>query len=77
MLKAIAAALVGVKFIPTGGITAANLASYLKLPMVFAVGGSWMVASELISSGAFDEITRLANEAVAIVRRETMNRGKT
>ena len=68
MLEAMAAAFVGVKFIPTGGISPSNMAAYLELPMVHAVGGSWLVTSKLISSGAFEEITRLASEAVSIVR---------
>jgi 2-dehydro-3-deoxyphosphogluconate aldolase/(4S)-4-hydroxy-2-oxoglutarate aldolase len=67
MLEALAAAFAGVKFVPTGGITAANAALYLKLPMVFALGGSWLVAPKLIATGAFDEITRLTAEAVALV----------
>jgi 2-dehydro-3-deoxyphosphogluconate aldolase/(4S)-4-hydroxy-2-oxoglutarate aldolase len=68
MLEAMAAAFVGVKFIPTGGISPSNMVAYLELPMVHAVGGSWLVTSKLISSGAFEEITRLASEAVSIVR---------
>ncbi|MCJ7677761.1 MAG: bifunctional 4-hydroxy-2-oxoglutarate aldolase/2-dehydro-3-deoxy-phosphogluconate aldolase [Anaerolineales bacterium] len=64
-LEAIAAPFVGVRFVPTGGITAANLGAYLKLPAVFAVGGSWLVAPKLIAAGRFDEITRLTQEAVA------------
>jgi 2-dehydro-3-deoxyphosphogluconate aldolase/(4S)-4-hydroxy-2-oxoglutarate aldolase len=77
LLEAIAAPFAGVKFIPTGGITAKNMASYLKLPMVFAVAGSWLVTSKLISSEAFGEITSLASQAVAIVRRERKNGGTT
>jgi 2-dehydro-3-deoxyphosphogluconate aldolase/(4S)-4-hydroxy-2-oxoglutarate aldolase len=68
MLEAIAAPFVGVRFVPTGGITAANLGAYLKLPAVFAVGGSWLVAPKLIAAGRFDEITRLTQEAVSAVR---------
>jgi 2-dehydro-3-deoxyphosphogluconate aldolase/(4S)-4-hydroxy-2-oxoglutarate aldolase len=70
VLEAIAAAFGGVRFVPTGGITAENLAAYLKLPMVFACGGSWLVAGKLLNAGAFDEITRLTREAVGIVRSE-------
>lgn len=77
MLESIAAALVGVKFIPTGGISETNMAAYLKLSMVHAVAGSWLATSKLISSGAFGEITRLASEAVTIVRRERMNGADT
>ena len=67
-LKALAAPYGGVKFIPTGGINSKNLADYLSLPAVHACGGSWMVTNELISAGEFAEITRLAEEARAIVR---------
>jgi 2-dehydro-3-deoxyphosphogluconate aldolase / (4S)-4-hydroxy-2-oxoglutarate aldolase len=69
-LKALAAPFRSLRFIPTGGITAANLAGYLRLPAVLAAGGSWMVAASLISAGNFDEITRLTAEAVAIAGQE-------
>ncbi|MGC4013820.1 MAG: bifunctional 4-hydroxy-2-oxoglutarate aldolase/2-dehydro-3-deoxy-phosphogluconate aldolase [Luteolibacter sp.] len=67
MLKALAGPYghTGVKFIPTGGITAANLGSYLKLPVVAAIGGSWFVDKALISAGNWSEITRLTQEALA------------
>lgn len=67
-LKAIGGPYGGVKFIPTGGIQAANLADYLSLPMVYACGGSWMVKKQLIAAGEFESITRLTREAVEIVR---------
>jgi 2-dehydro-3-deoxyphosphogluconate aldolase/(4S)-4-hydroxy-2-oxoglutarate aldolase len=76
MLEALAAAFVGVQFVPTGGITAANAAAYLKLPMVFALGGSWLVAPKLIAAGAFDEIARLTAEAVALVAQVRSGGGK-
>jgi 2-dehydro-3-deoxyphosphogluconate aldolase/(4S)-4-hydroxy-2-oxoglutarate aldolase len=76
MLQAISAALIGVKFIPTGGITPTNLIAYLRLPMVFAVGGSWMATSKMISLGDFDEISRLAAEATTMVRDERRSGGK-
>jgi len=66
MLKALAAPFPMMRFIPTGGVTAANLAGYLGHPAVLAAGGSWMVAASLINAGDFDEITRLTAEAVAI-----------
>ncbi|MFI5063512.1 MAG: bifunctional 4-hydroxy-2-oxoglutarate aldolase/2-dehydro-3-deoxy-phosphogluconate aldolase [Streptosporangiales bacterium] len=66
MLKALAAPFGMMRFIPTGGITAANLAGYLRHPAVTAVGGSWMVAASLLKAGEFDEIARLTAEAVAI-----------
>jgi 2-dehydro-3-deoxyphosphogluconate aldolase / (4S)-4-hydroxy-2-oxoglutarate aldolase len=67
MLKSLAGpyAHTGVRFIPTGGISLANLASYLAVPVVAAVGGSWMVDPALVRAGRWDEITRLAREALA------------
>ena len=35
-----------------------QLADYLALPAVLAVGGTWMVAPDLIAAGRFDEIAR-------------------
>jgi len=60
----------GVKFLPTGGINAANAADYLALPVVAAVGGSWMVAEKLIKAKQWKEITRLAKEAVKIAAKK-------
>lgn len=68
MLEAMSAALPGVKYIPTGGISAANMGGWLKLPIVHAVAGSWLVAPKLLAEGAFGEVTRLAAEAVANVK---------
>jgi 2-dehydro-3-deoxyphosphogluconate aldolase/(4S)-4-hydroxy-2-oxoglutarate aldolase len=66
-LKAIAAPYEGIRFIPTGGINTANMISYLSLKNVIACGGSWMVKTELISAGKFEEITRLTREAVRVL----------
>jgi 2-dehydro-3-deoxyphosphogluconate aldolase/(4S)-4-hydroxy-2-oxoglutarate aldolase len=67
-LKAIGGPYVGVKFIPTGGINANNLADYLRLPMVHACGGSFMVEKKLIAAGEFEKIRELTETAVAIVQ---------
>jgi 2-dehydro-3-deoxyphosphogluconate aldolase/(4S)-4-hydroxy-2-oxoglutarate aldolase len=67
MVNALAAPFTGVRFIPTGGIGAAQLGGYLAHRSVLAVGGSWMVAPKLIAAGAWDEITRLTAEAVSMV----------
>lgn len=64
MIKALAAPYTNVKFMPTGGISPKNLLDYLSFPRVLACGGSWMVKEDLINEGRFDEITRLAKEAV-------------
>jgi 2-dehydro-3-deoxyphosphogluconate aldolase/(4S)-4-hydroxy-2-oxoglutarate aldolase len=66
-LKAISAPYKNVKFIPTGGIDEKNLLSYLKFSSVLACGGSWMVKSDLISNKKFDEIKRLASQAVNLM----------
>lgn len=63
-IKAVAAPYTTVKFMPTGGINANNVSSYLAFDRVLACGGSWMVGADLIAEGNFDEITRLAREAV-------------
>ena len=57
-----------IRFMPTGGISLANLLDYLNLPYVIGCGGSWMAKGDLIAAGRFDEITRLAAETVAIVK---------
>jgi 2-dehydro-3-deoxyphosphogluconate aldolase/(4S)-4-hydroxy-2-oxoglutarate aldolase len=64
MLRALSAPYGGVKFMPTGGVTRANVTDYLSLKCVFACGGSWMVKDELIKEGNFAEITRLTKEAL-------------
>lgn len=66
MLKALAGpfAHTGVKFLPTGGIDQLNAAEYLALPIVAAVGGSWMVAPKLIRDQNWAEITRLCKDAI-------------
>jgi len=67
-LKAIGGPYGDVKFIPTGGISPDNLRDYLSLPSVVACGGSWLVKKQLIAEGKFDTITRLTQEAVAVVK---------
>lgn len=66
-LKAMSAPYGAVQFIPTGGITAANLAEYILFPKVFACGGTWMVKDEFIKAGQFAEVTRLTREAINIM----------
>lgn len=68
MLKSLAGpyAHTGVKFTPTGGITADNLQDYLKLPVVAAIGGSWMVDKKLVSGAQWAEITGLTRAALEL-----------
>ena len=65
-LKAIAAPLPEVRFMPTGGVTPDNAASYLALSNVAAVGGSWLTPRELLARGDYEAIGRLARDAVQI-----------
>ena len=64
-LTALAAVFSMVSFMPTGGITADNIAEYLAIPAVCACGGTWMVKPDMIAAGNFAEITSLSKEAVA------------
>jgi 2-dehydro-3-deoxyphosphogluconate aldolase/(4S)-4-hydroxy-2-oxoglutarate aldolase len=57
-----------IRFMPTGGVSMANLLDYLSLPYVIGCGGSWMAKGDLMAAGRFDEITRLAAETVAVVK---------
>lgn len=65
MIKAMSAPYGNLLFMPTGGINAANLNSYLSFGKVLACGGSWMVKSDMINAGDFAGITKLTQEAVA------------
>jgi len=69
MLKALAGpfAHTGVKFVPTGGINAANLPDYLALPQVAAIGGSWMAGRKLVTEKAWSKITALTTEAMKVI----------
>ena len=66
-LKAVCGPYKTIKFLPTGGIGPHNLLEYLKHPQVPACGGSWLVKSSLIVNGQFQEVARLAREAMDIV----------
>ena len=55
------------KFIPTGGINASNVASYLALDYVDAIGGSWMVKPKLYADGNFSDVTQLTRQAMTLV----------
>lgn len=63
-LKAVSAPYAMVKFIPTGGVSLENLAGYLALPAVIAVGGSWVAKKEMIRDGKFEQIEQMAKESV-------------
>ncbi len=64
MLKAMSAPYGAIKFMPTGGINAENVLSYLKFGKILCCGGSFMVKDELIKAGEFDKIAELTRGAV-------------
>jgi 2-dehydro-3-deoxyphosphogluconate aldolase/(4S)-4-hydroxy-2-oxoglutarate aldolase len=55
-------------FVPTGGVNLQNLGDYLKLPIVAACGGSWMVPADAINERRFADIEKLVRDAVALVK---------
>ena len=65
-LKSLASPLAGTLFCPTGGVSIANAKTYLNLPNVVCVGGSWVAPEELVKAGKWDEITKLAADAVKL-----------
>ncbi len=64
-LKALSGPFVGLKFIPTGGVSQENLAEFIVAPFIHAVGGSWICPKADIAAHDFEKITclcRLAHE---------------
>ena len=64
MVKALSAPFGSVRFIPTGGVNAANAASYLAVPSVVAVGGTWMVAPDLLAARDWAAVKSRTREAL-------------
>ena len=67
-IKALAAPFAGVRFVPTGGVGPANLAEYLAVPAVVAVGGSWMVPTDRIAARDRAGLVDLVSAAVRTSR---------
>ncbi|TXS02829.1 bifunctional 4-hydroxy-2-oxoglutarate aldolase/2-dehydro-3-deoxy-phosphogluconate aldolase [Streptomyces sp. col6] len=65
-LKALSAPLPQARFCPTGGISLASAPSYLALPNVGCVGGSWMVHGDAVAGRDWARVERLAAEAAAL-----------
>ena len=66
MLKALSLVFRDMSFMPTGGVSAANLADYLAVPSVIACGGTWLTPKTEIDKSNFDAVTELAREAASI-----------
>jgi len=65
-LRALASPLPGIRFCPTGGITAASAPEWLALPNVVCVGGSWLSTGKLLRAGDWSEVEALARTAAAL-----------
>ncbi len=68
MLKALSSVFREMRFMPTGGVSAGNLAEFLGLPSVLACGGSWLTPKDAVEAGDYARITQLAKEAVQIAK---------
>lgn len=66
-IAALSAPFTTMQFVPSGGVSLANAADYLRHPAVAAISGSWMATAELIRAGDFDEIARLSREATTAI----------
>jgi len=64
MLKSLTA-VYPVSFMPTGGVSPANINEYLDINAVLACGGTWMVPADLIDNQEWEKIGVLVKEAVA------------
>lgn len=64
MLKAFSSVFREMRFMPTGGVSPANLGDFLALPSVIACGGSWLTPADAIAAGRFEEVTALAAGAL-------------
>lgn len=67
VLKAWGGPLQDLRFCPTGGVSLANMGSFLALPNVAMVGGSWLTPAAAVKAGDWAQITRLAREATDAV----------
>ncbi|MBD2841084.1 bifunctional 4-hydroxy-2-oxoglutarate aldolase/2-dehydro-3-deoxy-phosphogluconate aldolase [Erythrobacter rubeus] len=68
MLKAFGSVFREMRFMPTGGVSPANLTEFLALPHVLACGGSWLTPAEAIAAGDYDTVTALAQQAVELAQ---------
>lgn len=67
-IKALSAPFPSVRFMPTGGISEANIKDFLAFPKIIACGGSFMASGSLISQKKFDDIRKLTANAAALIK---------
>ena len=67
-IKALSAPFGQVKFLPTGGVSEANLKDFISNRSVAAIGGSWVCKKDDIANHDWDKITALSAEAVKIIK---------
>ena len=65
-LKSLSSPLAGIRFCPTGGVSTRNVATYLGLPNVICVGGSWVAPDSLVDAEDWPAIEVLAHEAAKL-----------
>lgn len=68
MLKALNGPFPTLKFCPTGGVGIDNAPTFLALPNVVCVGGSWLTPKEAVAAQDWNQITQLASAASALAR---------
>lgn len=71
-IKALSAPFGHIRWMPTGGISMANLKSYLAFPKIIACGGSFMVSDEDIKAGNWDKITAACRKTVQLINGQPM-----
>jgi len=65
-LRSLASPLPGIRFCPTGGVSALTARDWLAVPNVICVGGSWMTAAKLVRAGDWARVETLAREAAVL-----------
>jgi 2-dehydro-3-deoxyphosphogluconate aldolase/(4S)-4-hydroxy-2-oxoglutarate aldolase len=68
LLASLAAPLPDLRFCPTGGIDLEKAPTYLKLPNVTCVGGSWMLPADALAAGDYGKVETLASDAAKLAR---------
>ncbi len=76
MVAALSAPFPSARFVPTGGIGAADLVDYLRHPSVLAVGGTWLAPRAVVESGDFARVTRDTRAAIAMVEQLATHRAE-